>query len=75
MGVGAYQVTGSAAVVYTSKPQSGRTASRALRRQGAVSDLNLLAGVASAARARSNDSLQQTSVFIFNCLILDASTH
>ena len=47
-------------------------ASRALKRQGAVSDLNLLASVASAARGpTSNETLY---VLIFNCLMPDAVT-
>ncbi|KIO06947.1 hypothetical protein M404DRAFT_24093 [Pisolithus tinctorius Marx 270] len=60
MEVDTHQVTAPAIADYTSnKSQSGRTASRMLRRQGAVADLDLLANVAST--RGSNETSQQTT--------------
>ncbi|KAI6010847.1 hypothetical protein F5J12DRAFT_781821 [Pisolithus orientalis] len=58
MEVDAHQVTAPAIADYTSnKPQSGRTATHMLRRQGAVTDLDLLAHVVST--CGSNEFSQQ----------------
>ena len=70
--VNAHQVTDPAVVGLASKPHSKRMASRALKRQGAVSDLNLLASVASAARGPTSN--ETSYVLIFNCLMPDAVT-
>ena len=68
MEVNSHQVTGPAVVDYTSnKPQSLRTASHTLRRQGAVADLDLLASVASTARGPNEISQQPMYALIFNC--------
>ncbi|KAI5980389.1 hypothetical protein F5J12DRAFT_789314 [Pisolithus orientalis] len=68
MEVNTHQVTAPAIADYTSnKPQSGRTASCMLRRQGAVTNLDLLANVAST--HGSNETSQQAYILIFNCLM------
>ena len=75
MEVDTHQATGPAVADYTSnKSQSGRPASRALRRQGAVINLNLLASVAST-RVPNEVTSQQTCVLIVNCLIPDVATN